>query len=75
VNDIKRTRQEFVELAYEVRTSKKSSLASAEKLIVYLSKYPLFSSKHQDFLSSCFAGEIDKIRLFKLHKTLDGIKR
>lgn len=69
VNEIKRTREEFVELAYEVRTSKKSS---SEKLIAYLSKYPLFSSKHQDFLSW---GEIHKIRLSKLHKTLDGTKR
>ena len=33
---------------YEVRTSKK---ASCEILINYLSIYPLFSSKHQDFLS------------------------
>lgn len=63
------TREEFVELAYEVRTSKKSS---SEKLIAYLSKYPLFRSKHQDFLSW---GEIHKIRLSKLHKTLDGTKR
>nr|YP_010317363.1 hypothetical protein MRV96_mgp08 [Ciborinia camelliae]UNB14688.1 hypothetical protein [Ciborinia camelliae] len=69
VNEIKRTKEEFVELAYEVRTSKKSS---SEKLIAYLSKYPLFSSKHQDFLSW---GEIHKIRLFKLYKTLDGTKR
>jgi len=48
VNEIKRTREQYVELAYEVRTSKKTS---SEKLISYLSKYPLFSSKHQDFLS------------------------
>jgi hypothetical protein len=48
VNEIKRTKEKYVELAYEVRTSKKSS---SEKVIAYLSKYPLFSSKHQDFLS------------------------
>lgn len=38
VNEIKRTKEEYVELAYEVRASKKSS---SEKLIAYLSKYPL----------------------------------
>lgn len=66
VSDIKRTKEKYVELAYEVRTSKKSS---SEKLIAYLSKYPLFSSKHQDFLSW---SEIHKIRLSKSYKTLDG---
>ena len=39
VNEIKRTKDTFVEVCYEVRTSKKSS---SEKLIAYLSKYPLF---------------------------------
>ena len=66
VNEIKRTKEKYVELAYEVRTSKKSSSGI---LIAYLSKYPLFSSKHQDFLSW---GEIHKIRLSKSYKTLDG---
>ena len=69
VNVIKRTKYKYVELAYEVRTSKKSS---SEKLIAYLLrsiKYPLFSSKHQDFLSW---SEIHKIRLSKSYKTLDG---
>lgn len=66
VNEIKRIKEKYVELAYEVRTSKKSS---SEKLIAYLSKYPLFSSKHQDFLSWC---EIHKIRLSKSYKTPDG---
>ena len=66
VNEIKRTKEKYVELAYEVRTSKKSS---SEKLISYLSKYPLFSSKHQDFLSW---NEIHKIRLSKSYKTLVG---
>lgn len=66
VSEIKRTKEKYVELAYEVRTSKKSS---SEKLIAYLSRYPLFSSKHQDFLSW---SEIHKIRLSKSYKTLDG---
>jgi LAGLIDADG endonuclease len=47
VNKIKRTRENFVELSYEVRTTKKTS---CNLLINYLSVYPLFSSKHQDFL-------------------------
>ena len=66
VNEIKRTRETFVEVTYEVRTSKKNS---SEKLIAYLSKYPLFSSKHQDFLSWC---EIHKIRLSKSYQTIEG---
>lgn len=63
VNEIKRIRESFVEINYEVRTSKKSS---SEKLITYLSKYPLFL---QDFLSW---SEIHKIRLSKSYKTLEG---
>ena len=66
VSVIKTTKEKYVELAYEVRTSKKSS---SEKLIAYLSKYPLFSSKHQDFLSWSV---IHKIRLSKSYKTLEG---
>ena len=34
VNEIKRTKEKYVELAYEVRTSKKSS---SERVIAYLS--------------------------------------
>jgi hypothetical protein len=48
VYEIKRTREKYLELAYEVRTTRK---ASSEILIDYLLKYPLFSSKHQDFLA------------------------
>ena len=69
VNVIKRTKEQYVELSYEVRTSKKSS---SEKLIAYLSKYPLFSSKHQDFLSW---SEVHKIRLSKSYKTLYGTNK
>jgi hypothetical protein len=47
VTSIKRTKNKFIELSYEVRTTKKQS---CDILINYLSLYPLFSSKHQDFL-------------------------
>jgi hypothetical protein len=47
VTYIKRTNNKFIELSYEVRTTKKES---CDILINYLSVYPLFSSKHQDFL-------------------------
>lgn len=47
VNEIKRIKQEYIEESYVVRTNKKSS---CEILINYLNNYPLFSSKHQDFL-------------------------
>lgn len=47
ISEIVRTREKYVETSYEVRTSKKSS---SEKLMNYLHEYPLFSSKHQDFL-------------------------
>ena len=57
VNEIKRIKKDYVELAYEVRTTKK---ASCDILINYLSAYPLFSSKHQDFLDW---REIHRIRL------------
>jgi len=69
VNEIKITKESYVELAYEVRTSKKSS---SEKLIVYLSKYHLFSSKHHYFLSWC---EIHKIRLSLSYKSIDGTNK
>jgi LAGLIDADG DNA endonuclease family protein len=69
VNEITRIRESFVEIAYEVRTSRKTS---SEKLINYLSEYPLFSSKHQDFLAWA---EIHKIRLSRAHKTIDGTSK
>nr|YP_010029646.1 hypothetical protein J2C28_mgp10 [Beauveria lii]QOU11087.1 hypothetical protein [Beauveria lii] len=47
VNEIKRIKKLYVEEAYIVRTNKK---ASCDILINYLKTYPLFSSKHQDFL-------------------------
>jgi hypothetical protein len=48
VTEIKRNRENFVELSYEVRTTRQ---ASCDLLIGYLSTYPLFSSKQQDFLT------------------------
>jgi len=47
VSEIKRIKVNYVETSYEVRTTKKTS---CDILINYLSIYPLFSSKHQDFL-------------------------
>jgi len=59
VNEIKRIKTNYIELSYEVRTSKKSS---CDILINYLSVYPLFSSKYQDFLNW---REFHRIRLSK----------
>ncbi len=66
INEIKRTRKSFIELSYEVRTTKKNS---CDLLIKYLSIYPLFSSKHQDFLDW---REFHRIRLSREYKTLEG---
>lgn len=64
VNEIKRTKKDFIELSYEVRTSKKTS---CDLLINYLSIYALFSSKHQDFLDW---RQFHRIRLSREYKTL-----
>jgi hypothetical protein len=47
VYEIKREKENYVELAYEVKTTKKES---CDLLIDYLTTYPLFSSKYQDYL-------------------------
>jgi hypothetical protein len=47
VNEIKRNKDNYLEQAYEVRTTKKESCTI---LIDYLTRYPLFSSKLQDYL-------------------------
>jgi hypothetical protein len=47
VTEIKRNKPNYMELAYEVRTTKK---LSCDILINYLTNFPLFSSKHLDFL-------------------------
>jgi hypothetical protein len=69
VNLINRKKSNYTEEAYEVRTVKRES---CEKLINYLSKYPLFSSKYLDFL--CWS-EIHEINKSKLYKTLEGTNK
>lgn len=69
VNEIKRTKKNYVELSYEVRTTKKSS---CDLLIIYLSLYPLFSSKHQDFLDW---RKFYRIRLSREYKTMEGTSK
>lgn len=69
VNEIKRIKDKYIELSYEVRTTKKTS---CDILIDYLSTYPLFSSKHQDFLDW---REFHHIRLSKEYKTMEGTSK
>ena len=69
VTSRKRIKENYTETSYEVRTSK---ISSCEILINYLSKYPLFSSKHQDYLSRC---EIHELRVSKKYKTIEGTAR
>ena len=69
VNEIERIKDKYVELSYEVRTTKKTS---CDILIDYLSTYPLFSSKHQDFLDW---REFHHIRLSKEYKTMEGTSK
>ena len=66
VTEIQRNKPNYIELAYEVRTAKKSS---CDILINYLTNFPLFSSKHQDYLDW---REVHHIRISKKYKTLDG---
>ena len=69
VTEIKRDREKFTELAYEVRTLKKES---CDLLIEYLTAYPLFSSKHQDFLDWKKA---HKIRIAKSYLSIEGTSK
>lgn len=69
VSEIKRTKKDYIELSYEVRTTKKTS---CDLLINYLSAYPLFSSKHQDFLDW---QEFHRIRLSREYKTIEGTSK
>jgi hypothetical protein len=66
VTEIKRIKENYIELSYEIRTSKKTS---CEIITNYLSIYPLFSSKYQDYLSWC---EFNKIRLSRKYRTIEG---
>lgn len=69
VNEIKRIKENYVEFAYEVRTTKKES---CDLLIYYLTTYPLFSSKFQDFLDW---EKAHKIRISKSYKTIEGTSK
>jgi hypothetical protein len=66
---IKRIKPNYIELSYEVRTTKKSS---CDLLINYLIKFPLFSSKNQDFLNW---KEFHNIRISKAYKTSEGASK
>ena len=69
VTEIKRNKEHYIELAYEVRTVKKES---CDLLINYLSIYPLFSSKHQDYLDWKKA---HAIRLAKSYTSIEGTSK
>ena len=69
VTEIKRNKEHYIELAYEVRTVKKES---CDLLINYLSIYPLFSSKHQDYLDWKKA---HTIRLAKSYASIEGTSK
>lgn len=69
VNNIKRVKSTYIEIGYEVRTTKKES---CNILIDYLTIYPLFSSKHLDF-SDWY--KTHKIRLSRKYKTLEGTSK
>ena len=69
VTEIKRVKENYLELAYEVRTTKKSSCSI---LINYLTNFPLFSSKHLDYLDW---KDFYHIRISKKYKSLDGTSK
>lgn len=69
IREIKRIKKDYEELSYEIRTTRKTS---CDILINYLSVYPLFSSKHQDFLDW---REFHLIRLSKKYKTIEGTSK
>lgn len=69
VNVIKRDKENYVELAYEVRTTKKES---CDLLIDYLTTYPLFSSKYQDYLDW---QKSHQIRVTKSYKSIEGTSK
>jgi LAGLIDADG endonuclease len=58
VTEIKRNKENYIELSYEIRTIKK---VSCEIFTNYLSFFSLFCSKHQEFLSGCKFNNIRKI--------------
>jgi len=66
VSEIVRNKDNYVETTYEVRTTKKES---CELLINYLTTYPLFSSKYQDYLDW---QKFHQIRVTKSYKSITG---
>lgn len=66
VSEIVRNKDNYVETTYEVRTTKKES---CELLINYLTTYPLFSSKYQDYLDW---QKFHQIRVTKSYKSIEG---
>lgn len=66
VSEIVRNKDNYVETTYEVRTTKKES---CELLINYLTTYPLFSSKYQDYLDW---QKSHQIRVTKSYKSIVG---
>jgi hypothetical protein len=66
---ISRIKEDYTESAYEIRTTKKDS---CNILINYLTTYPLFSSKYQDFLDW---SKFYNIRLSKEYKTIEGTNK
>ena len=66
VSEIVRNKDNYVETTYEVRTTKKES---CELLINYLTTYPLFSSKYQDYLDW---QKFHQIRVTKSYKSIVG---
>ena len=69
VTKIQRNRTNYIELAYEVRTTKK---LSCDILINYLTNFPLFTTKYQDFLDF---SEVYQIRISKKYKSLEGTSK
>jgi hypothetical protein len=76
VTEIKRNKETYVELSYEIRTTKKTS---CEIITNYLTVYPLFSSKHQDFLSCILYPvswcDFNKIRLSREYRNIEGTSK
>lgn len=69
VYEIKREKENYVELAYEVKTTKKES---CDLLIDYLTTYPLFSSKYRDYLDW---EKVHLIRITKSYKSIEGTSK
>jgi LAGLIDADG endonuclease len=69
VTKIKRNKPNYIELSYEVRTTKK---LSCDILINYLTKFSLFSSKNLDFLNW---SEVHQLRISRQYKYLDGTSK